>query len=133
MFVLAAIFIAALCDRQMAMALSPMPSRYVVPFSWDSAEIDRAGRDVIERALAEIGTIHLQALSVTGHADSAGSEEYNLALSLRRAEAVRDALVAGGVSVDLIVIARRGESDPEVQTPDGVPEPRNRRAEIIFQ
>jgi outer membrane protein OmpA-like peptidoglycan-associated protein len=69
-------------------------------------------------------------VAVIGHADRAGSEEYNMALSLRRAEAVRDALAAGGYTKDEIVVGRMGETQWLVETPDGVPNVDSRYVEI---
>jgi OmpA family len=72
-------------------------------------------------------------ISATGHADRAGPEDYNMALSLRRADAVREALITSGVSPDAITVAGRGESEPAVPTPHGVKEQANRRVEIVLQ
>jgi OmpA-OmpF porin, OOP family len=54
-----------------------------------------------------------------------------MALSLRRAEAVRNALVEAGVPSDSIVTAGRGETEPVILTADGEREQANRRVEII--
>jgi OOP family OmpA-OmpF porin len=122
-----------------ASALSPVPDWYTVLFASDSAQIDAAGRKVIDQVVARTvaktqGRLDNFAISVTGHADRAGGAEgYNLALSLKRAEAVRDALVAAGIPASAITVARRGEEEPAAPTPDGVAEQANRRAEIIMQ
>jgi OmpA-OmpF porin, OOP family len=117
--------------------LSLMPYTYVVAFDFDSARINEDGRNVIGEAAAKAMATshgHLEdiAISVTGHADRVGPDDYNLSLSLRRAEAVRDALLDAGIPAIAITIARRGEDEPLVPTPDGVPEPANRRVEIII-
>jgi OOP family OmpA-OmpF porin len=52
---------------------------------------------------------------------------------MRRANAVRDALVKRGIDASLIKTESRGEDKLMVKTPDGVREPANRRAEITFQ
>jgi len=83
--------------------------------------------------VAKPGDIHSMHWAVTGHADRAGSEAYNMELSLRRANAVRAALVARGVSPDSITVAGRGETEPDVPTADGVEEQVNRRVRIIPQ
>lgn len=70
---------------------------------------------------------------VNGHADRSGSEEYNMDLSNRRAQFVVKQLVKAGVSRKLIQYFAFGESDPAVPTADGVPEPKNRRAEIFIE
>jgi OOP family OmpA-OmpF porin len=69
---------------------------------------------------------------VVGHTDTSGSNAYNDKLSVRRAEAVRDALVANGVQSGAISLEGRGESDPLVSTADGVPEERNRRVQGVW-
>ena len=56
-----------------------------------------------------------------------------MALSLRRANAVKNALVGEGVPATEISVVGRGEAQPLVQTADGVREPQNRRVEIVMQ
>lgn len=76
---------------------------------------------------------------VTGHTDGEGTAGYNLNLSQRRADAVVDHLVAGGVERDRITARGVGETQPvaaEVR-PDGSDDPaaraRNRRVEIVIE
>ena len=115
-----------------AMAETPA-NTYIVLFDFDKSNINKAGQAVIDQVLADahkMGSVHV---SATGHTDRAGTEAYNMALSLRRADSVRDALIKGGVSADAITVAGRGESEPAVPTADGVREQANRRVEIILQ
>jgi OOP family OmpA-OmpF porin len=109
------------------------PNKYVVLFDFDKSNINAAGQAVINDVVAAAGKMGAVNISATGHADRSGSESYNMALSLRRSDAVREALIAGGVSPDAITVAGRGESEPAVPTPDGVKEQANRRVEIILQ
>ena len=114
-------------------AMSENPEKYIVLFDFDKSNITADGQAVIDKvveAAKKMGTVNI---SATGHADRSGSEDYNMALSLRRADSVREALIAGGVSADAITVAGRGESEPAVPTPDGVKEQANRRVEIILQ
>jgi len=120
--------------KQMAETAAPMaPANYIVYFDFDRSVIRPDGQVVINNVLADAAKHAPSSVSVTGHADRAGPEDYNMALSLRRADAVRSALVAGGIAADRITVAGRGESEPAVPTPDGVREQRNRRVEIIMQ
>jgi OOP family OmpA-OmpF porin len=73
----------------------------------------------------------LDRVDITGHADRTGSTAGNLRLSLRRAETVRDALVARNAPASLLVVHAAGEDDPLVPTADGVAEPRNRYVTIV--
>lgn len=109
------------------------PQTFVLFFDFDSDIITPAGADVIDEAIAAAGSGGFSEFSVTGHADRAGSEDYNLDLSLRRADAVRDALTGRGFDLDGIFVAGRGEAEPAVPTADGVREQANRRVEIIPQ
>ena len=130
-------FYAAMEALEAAMQPTPTPmgapEPYIVFFAFDSAEIDSGGMGIVDDAVAAAQRMGIIDFSVTGHADRAGSEAYNLALSLRRANAVRDALVARGILSQNISVAGRGEAEPAVPTPDGVREPANRRVEIIIQ
>ena len=49
---------------------------------------------------------------VEGHADSRGTNEYNLALTDRRASVVRDYLVSLGITADRVVAVAKGEEQP---------------------
>lgn len=101
-------------------------------FATGSASLDERnaqGASQLAQALADRGDFPVQVL---GHADHRGSEGRNLRLSQRRAEAVRDALVASGLSprgrYDL-----EGVSDdvPVAQGSDPMAYARNRRAEVL--
>jgi hypothetical protein len=67
-------------------------------------------------------------VSVRGHTDSRDDVEYNLILGQRRADAVREALVALGISEEVILTSSAGESEPRLAEAGDVPE--NRRVEI---
>lgn len=113
--------------------MSENPEKYIVLFDFDKSNITADGQAVIDKVVAAAAKMGSVNISATGHADRSGSESYNTALSLRRADAVRAALIAGGVAGDAITVAGRGESEPAVPTPDGVKEQANRRVEIILQ
>ena len=72
-------------------------------------------------------------MTASGHTDTSGAEAYNMALSLRRANTVKDALVREGVPATAISVVGRGEAGLLVQTGDNVREPQNRRVEIVIQ
>ncbi len=108
------------------------PETFIVYFSWDSAAVDRSGNRVIDEAVAVADSLGIADFSITGHADRSGPDDYNLNLSLRRADNVKAALVARGVKEGGISVAGRGEAEPAILTDDGVREPANRRVEIIL-
>lgn len=85
--------------------------------------------------IARISTVLRQypdkQISVEGHTDSDGSDSYNQDLSERRAAAVREALVAGGVSPGMITSRGFGESQPVATNATAVGKQQNRRVEIV--
>ncbi len=110
----------------------------VVFFEFDSADLNvRAQRQV--RTIADIlkGNPSRQ-IKINGHADALGLDDYNSALSARRAQTVRNALTALGVSADQIVATGLGASVPLSPNfkPDGSDNPsgrsQNRRSEIYL-
>lgn len=104
----------------------------VALFAFDSARLDEAAMVEVASAVDAAARLPEAAIIVVGHTDRKGSDAYNLDLSLRRAEAVRDALIERGVAADRIDTIARGEWDPVLPTADEVAEPANRRAEIFI-
>lgn len=116
-----------------APAPAPVPRNYIVFFDFDRDTLTPTARQTVETASANAKAGGITKIDVTGYTDRAGTPQYNLGLSKRRAERVRDSMVALGVPSNQIVVAWKGEADPAVPTADGVPEPRNRRVTIIYE
>ena len=109
------------------------PPSFMVFFDWDRSNLSPQALATIQQAANAFKTKGQARITATGHADRSGPDQYNMALSLRRANAVKDALVREGVPAAAIAVVGRGESMPLVQTADGVREPQNRRVEIVVQ
>jgi outer membrane protein OmpA-like peptidoglycan-associated protein len=105
----------------------------IVFFDFDSAIPPADAQGTIQFVTSNAANCNWQSVSVVGHADRAGSDAYNMALSRRRADAVADLLAAGGVPRSALAVSAKGESQPRVPTADGVREPQNRRVEITVQ
>nr|WP_238578779.1 OmpA family protein [Inquilinus limosus] len=101
-------------------------------FDFDSSRLTPEARSIVASAATDALRGESTRIDVTGHTDRSGTDAYNQALSVRRAEAVRRELVADGVADSLIIVRGVGESDPLVPTADGVREPQNRRVEIVM-
>jgi len=99
-------------------------------FGFDSDKIKPAGMEVVTRLVDYAQTGQLQKINVVGYTDRAGPVEYNLDLSMRRALAVEKALLENGFPKELISATGVGESEPQLQTADGVPSARNRVVKI---
>lgn len=70
-------------------------------------------------------------INIIGHTDATGSKDFNLKLSLERARTIEKILESSGIPIDIFRIQSFGENDPLVPTADGVPEPKNRRVEVM--
>jgi outer membrane protein OmpA-like peptidoglycan-associated protein len=114
---------------------TPMPAAtsFMVFFDWDRSNLSQQALATIGQAAQAFKTKGSARITATGHTDTSGPENYNMALSLRRANAVKDALVQNGVPAAAIAVVGRGEQGLLVPTPDGVREPQNRRVEIVLQ
>jgi outer membrane protein OmpA-like peptidoglycan-associated protein len=117
-----------------ALAVRPeSPLHFALYFGSDSTDLlpDSAARlkDIADAIRARASEI----VSVVGHSDTAGVPEYNVALSARRAEAVKAALVALGIPGSSIQVTSHGETNPLVPTGDDVKEERNRRVEVVVR
>jgi outer membrane protein OmpA-like peptidoglycan-associated protein len=105
---------------------------FIVFFDFDRSNITAEGQRTINDAVAAAKSGNSAQITLTGHTDRSGSEQYNMALSMRRAEAVKAAMIRQGVPAASIVVIAKGESQPLVPTADGVREPQNRRVEILI-
>ncbi len=111
---------------------APAPRNFMVFFDWDKAELTPEAQAILRDAAAYIKSGQTARLTVIGHADRSGGDRYNMRLSQRRADNVRDFLVRNGIGASAMEVVAKGESSPLVPTPDGVREPQNRRVEIVM-
>ena len=116
------------------LAVEPKPpERFLLYFRSGSVKLTGKSRAMFPDILAAVRARSSTFISVTGHTDRTGSSEYNLALSLKRAERVKALLVKEGVPAKSITVSSHGEANPLVKTDDGVAEPKNRRVEVIVR
>ena len=101
-------------------------------FGFDRAALTPQAAETIRDLVGRFQAGGYSRLVVVGHADAAGPALYNEALSLRRAQTVAAEIRRYGVDPVVLAVQARGEREPAVLTADGAPEPRNRRAEIVY-
>ncbi len=101
-----------------------------VSFDFDSAEIKPAFRPTLQRLAEVLIKYERSRARIVGHTDSIGPEDYNLELSLRRAEAVRQALIEYGVPPERLTAEGRGEAEPRADNATEAGRQLNRRVEI---
>ena len=113
-------------------AQAPIAKSYLVFFDFNKSDITAEANKIITAAATNAKSSNATSIQLTGHTDTTGSDKYNQALSLRRANAVKATLVKLGIPADEISVIGKGKSEPLVQTKDGVREPQNRRVQILL-
>lgn len=114
-----------------ALAAQPLrPKSYVLYFEAGSNQLTAESQAEFAKLRSEVGERAAVEVMVIGHTDTVGNALGNDALSLKRAESVRDLLVEAGVAGEKMEAVGRGERELLVPTADEVDEPANRRVEI---
>jgi outer membrane protein OmpA-like peptidoglycan-associated protein len=101
-----------------------------VNFDFDKSNIRADARPILDEATNTLKAEGGIAIISEGHTDSRGTDEYNQQLSLRRAAAVRDYLVKGGIAADRIRVEGYGESKPVASNDTDDGRAQNRRVEL---
>ena len=101
----------------------------IIYFDFDKFNLSEVSKDKIEKFLNNYGSIINEYL-IVGHTDTKGTNKYNLSLSIKRAEVVKEILINYGIKQNSIKILGKGEESLAVNTPDDTKQPANRRVEI---
>ena len=101
-------------------------------FKYDSIEITSDGQAALQKNSEFLKRWPTTKVMVEGHADSRGTNEYNLALGERRAAAVRDYLVSLGLDAGRASIVSKGEEQPQCGDENEGCWQKNRRGTFIF-
>ena len=103
-----------------------------VYFDYDSAQVNPSERSKLDGVADHLKQNTAQGLTVEGHCDERGSNEYNLSLGERRALAVRAYLVGLGIDGARIQTKSYGEERPVAMGHDEASWSQNRRAEFVI-
>jgi outer membrane protein OmpA-like peptidoglycan-associated protein len=123
-------------EQEFGAALAAQPAgaqSFVLYFVEGKDDFTDESKRLVEQMLEEVARRPVPDVLVVGHTDAVGTDQVNDALGQRRAETVRNALIARGIPPSDIRAISRGKRALAVPTPDGVAEPRNRRVEIIVR
>ncbi len=117
-----------------ALNMEPLlPEKFLLYFLPDSNELTPDSIAILPKVIASINQRDSSYISIFGHSDRVGSEEYNHQLAKKRTLAVRQLLEDRGVVNKKMETVSHGEGNPLIKTADGVAEPRNRRVEVIVR
>jgi OOP family OmpA-OmpF porin len=117
---------AAQCVAKLSGAVAGAP----ISFAPSSAEIGEESAAVLDDLAATLKRCVVRKIEIGGHTDAQGRESTNLLLSQTRADAVLDALLARGVSLEKLVAKGYGESTPVADNGSEAGRARNRRIEF---
>ncbi len=104
-----------------------------VYFDFDRSDLTATSRATLNAKLEVLRNYPAVTLTIAGHADERGSDEYNLALGNRRANAVRQFLQQYGVLSGRMQTVSYGEEQPAVNGQTEAAWSQNRRAEFVIQ
>ena len=120
-----------------ALSAQPDPSnrflQFILYFEHDTTKLTHESKGNFPEILKTIKNRKPNEVYVVGHTDLVGTEAYNVELSSKRARYVRDLLVSNGIKPGTFFVSYYGKSRPLVPTKNEVPEPRNRRVEVIIR
>jgi peptidoglycan-associated lipoprotein len=121
-----ALSMAAGCAQQASPPPEMAGTWYQIYFDTNSFVINTRGRMIVNNVAYIAASDGAMRVTVVGKTDRVGAPPANMALSKRRADAVRDSLIAAGVPAARIDTSWTGEGRQEVATADDAAEPRNR-------
>jgi len=101
-------------------------------FAFSKSDLGDSAKDNLNKLVAILNKYPNTNIEIQGHTDSRGTDEYNMGLSLRRANAVRDYLASQGIAATRMTTRGFGESAPAYSndTPEGMAQ--NRRVEFLI-
>ena len=104
-----------------------------VNFDFDRADVRENVKERLDRVIALLKEMPEVDVQIIGYTDDVGSAQYNLSLSLRRAESVRDYVVARGIEDTRLSVAGRGKTQPLVSNATAEGRAVNRRVEFVVR
>lgn len=100
-------------------------------FGYDSFDISTESKKVLDTQVAWLKSDEKIKITIEGHCDERGTREYNLALGERRAESVKQYLIAQGVNLNRISVISYGKERPAFMGASEETFAKNRRAVVV--
>jgi outer membrane protein OmpA-like peptidoglycan-associated protein len=116
--------------RRTALGLVMNLNSDYLKFDFDKAELHPADKELLSRIAGILMASPDYTVSVNGHTDDVGTDEYNQKLSERRAQAVRDYLVKAGLPASIFTVTGHGKKRPLVPGTSEKARAKNRRVEL---
>lgn len=113
-------------------ASAPKDAAATVYFGFDKYNVDPSYRPMLQQNAAFLKENAQRHVLVEGNTDNRGSREYNIALGEKRAVAVRDILLADGVTPAQVDVVSYGEERPAVEGNTEAAWAKNRRADLAY-
>lgn len=101
-------------------------------FPFNSDQVLPAGRGNLSELAQSLQRYPETEVLIVGHTDNVGSDEYNMGLSMRRAESAKNYLVSQGIQPGRIRTAGRGETEPIADNTTEAGRQQNRRVEVAI-
>ncbi|MBI3735323.1 OmpA family protein [Candidatus Sumerlaeota bacterium] len=108
-----------------------LPNLKKIYFDFDQSGIRQDQLEILDRDLKNLNEHPEMKVLIMGHSDERGSTEYNFALGERRAKAVMDYLLKGGISPDRLKVLSKGEESPADPGHSEEAWAKNRRCEFL--
>ncbi|MDO9309580.1 MAG: OmpA family protein [Deltaproteobacteria bacterium] len=117
-----------------ALAAQPTaPLTFLLYFEPGTSRLTPESEKILPVIIDYIRKVHSSDISISGHTDKVGSRDVNVRISRERANEVAKLLTGMGVVAESLEVASHGMGLPLIDTPEGVPEPRNRRVELVVR
>ncbi|WP_226645636.1 OmpA family protein [Microbulbifer variabilis] len=103
-----------------------------VLFAFDDHKLQPGAKPTVRKVADFLTTHDNTRVVIEGYTDSLGSEEYNVGLSIKRAQSIQKALVNAGITSERITVKGYGESNPVASNKSAAGRQHNRRVEVVL-
>ena len=99
-------------------------------YDFNKSDLKPEGKATLDKIAADLNKMNLEVIVAVGNTDSVGTDAYNMALGMRRAQSVKTYLTAKGVDGSRIYTESKGKSNPVASNATAEGRAKNRRTDI---